>query len=163
VALEADDVNPVRVRPAASRDVPAMTRVINAAYRVEDFFKAGDRTDEHAIAALLAADAFLIVEDERGMCGCVYVQQSGDRGYFGMLAVDPARQGEGHGRRLVEAAERHCRALGCTRMDLSIVNLRTELPPFYRKLGYEEVGTAPFPEPAQVTRPCHMIKMAKPL
>lgn len=46
-------------------------------------------------------------------------------------------------------------------MDITVVNLRTELPPFYQKLGYEEVGTAPLHEGMNVTQPAHLIKMSK--
>jgi hypothetical protein len=47
-------------------------------------------------------------------------------------------------------------------MDLSVVNLRTELPRFYDRLGYTETGTAPFTDP-RATRPCHFVLMSKRL
>jgi ribosomal protein S18 acetylase RimI-like enzyme len=153
----------MRIRLATQEDVPALVRVINRAYHVEAFFKAGDRTDASQIAELLAKDAFLVAEDEGGVAGAVYVKITGERGYFGMLSVDPSRQRGGLGRALVEAAERHCRDRGCTIMDLVVVNLRIELPPIYRKLGYEETGTAPFPDLESATQPCHLITMSKPL
>jgi hypothetical protein len=48
-------------------------------------------------------------------------------------------------------------------MDLQIVNLREELPAFYRKLGYEETGTAPFPTDVVTKLPCQFVKMSKVL
>jgi hypothetical protein len=42
------------------------------------------------------------------------------------------------------------------------VNLRAELPPLYRRLGYMESGTAPFEDDA-LTRPCHFVMMSKPV
>jgi len=50
-------------------------------------------------------------------------------------------------------------------MDLTLVNLRTELHPFYGKLGYRIVGTeTPRPELAsRANRPVHLIRMSKPL
>jgi hypothetical protein len=48
-------------------------------------------------------------------------------------------------------------------MDLNVVNLREELPPFYRKRGYAEQGTAPFPGDAPTKLPCHFVRMSKPL
>jgi hypothetical protein len=47
-------------------------------------------------------------------------------------------------------------------MDLRIVNLRADLPPFYRRLGYVETGTEPFAADAKPSQPCHFIKMSKP-
>ena len=50
-------------------------------------------------------------------------------------------------------------------MELTVVNLRTDLPPYYRKLGYVEVGEEPMPEEwaSRINRPCHFIRMARSL
>ncbi len=156
-----------RVREVTPHDVPALVRLINVAYRVEDFFIQGDRTHDAEIRGLLTSDCFLVVDGDdpaKGhLAGAVYVSIEGDRGYFGMLAVDPARQGKGLGRALVAAAEDLCRRRGCRFLDLSVVDLRTELPPFYNKLGYKEFGVAPFPDPSKLTRPAQLIRMTKVL
>jgi GNAT superfamily N-acetyltransferase len=91
------------------------------------------------------------------------VEPRGERGYFGLLAVDPGLQRSGLGSRLVAAAEEFCHAAGCQFMDLTIVNLRTELPGFYNRLGYTESGILPFPSDQQANQPCHLVKMSKPL
>ena len=41
----------MNTRTAAVEDAPALAAVINIAYRVEDFFKIGDRTDANDIRA----------------------------------------------------------------------------------------------------------------
>lgn len=150
--------------PSASRDdVPDLVRVINAAYEVEKFFVSGDRTDAEVIRHLMTKGIFLVERDGAGsVAGCVYVERRGSRGYFGMLAVDPSRQGTGLGRRLIEAAEQHVRDGGATAMDIRVVNLRTELPPFYRRLGYVESGTEEASDP-RALQPFHFIVMSKPL
>lgn len=113
---------------------------------------------------LLSRGAFLLLEDADGaLAGCVYVETGGERGSFGMLSVDPAQKARGLGRRLVAAAEAACRARGCRHLDLQVVSLREELFPFYRRLGYVEAGTAPFPETSRLKRPCHMALMTKRL
>ena len=80
-----------------------------------------------------------------------------------MLSVDPARQGQGLGRALVAAAEARCQAAGCHEMEIEVVNLRTELPPFYRRLGYTQKVPVRSLSDERVTQPCHFIVMAKPL
>jgi ribosomal protein S18 acetylase RimI-like enzyme len=106
---------------------------------------------------------FLLAEDAAGLAGCVYVELRGDRGYLGLLGVDPARQGAGLGRKLMDAAENYFREAGCRAVDLRIVSARTPLPAFYRHLGYVQTGTAPLPSDAPVKVPCHFILMSKTL
>jgi GNAT superfamily N-acetyltransferase len=151
------------LRSATAADAHAVAALINAAYQVERFFIEGDRTSEDEVRGYMAKGTFLLAERDGAPIGCVYVEQRGDRGYFGLLAVAPAQHGRGLGRSLIEAAEERFLRAGCRAVDISVVDLRTELPPFYRRLGYVETGTAPFPDPEKATRPCHFILMSKPL
>jgi len=155
------------VRLATTEDVPALARVINDAYRVEEFFLGGPRISEPELRDKLATPgaAFLVIDGPAPgtLAGAVYVELREGRGYFGLLAADPARQGEGLGRALVEAAEAHCRSAGCTVLDIDVVNLRLELPAFYARFGFQPVGTAPFPGGARLKRPAHLVVMSKPI
>lgn len=154
-------------RTATADDVAALVLVINAAYRVEDFFVHGDRTSEEDVRARLTDPngAFLVVDapGDNTLAGAVYVEIRGDRGHFAMLAVDPARQKQGIARTLVLAVEAHCLAAGCRYLDIDVVNLRRELPPFYDKLGFVPQGTAPFPDATKLRRAAHVVLMTKPL
>lgn len=147
---------------AAPDDIPDLVRVINAAYEVEKFFVSGDRTDIETARRLMTTGVFVIARDDGGLTGCVYVEQRGTRAYFGMLSVEPARQGSGLGRRLVDEAEQYARDHGCDAMDIRVVNLRSELLPFYHKLGYLERATEPVDDP-RALQPFHFIVMSKAL
>jgi ribosomal protein S18 acetylase RimI-like enzyme len=151
----------LRFRVASVADAEALARLINAAFRVEQPFIEGDRIDAPGVRSYMAKGKFLVAEDSGRLAGCVYVELRGDRGYLGLLGVDPPRQGSGLGRKLMDAAENYFREAGCRAIDLRIVSARTPLPSFYRHLGYLETGTAPFaPEvPAKVL--CHYILMSK--
>jgi len=157
----------MNARLATAAEAPALTRLINSAYRVEAFFITGDRITEAEVVARIeqAHSGFLVLTaaGDPGPAGAVFVEVRGDRGYFGLLSVDPARQGTGLGRILVEAAEAHCRAAGCQVLDIDVVNLRTELPSFYAKFGFEATGTSPFPAPGKLKQPIHLVLMSKPL
>jgi ribosomal protein S18 acetylase RimI-like enzyme len=154
-------------RYATHDDLPALVRLINLAYRVEDFFVNGDRTNTNEIAVRLAEPnvRFLVVpvKDSEDLAGAVEVEVTGDRGHFAMLSVDPAFQGQGLGRLLVNAVEDHCRSAGCNALDLEIVNLRLELPAYYAKLGFTPVRTAAFPRKEKLTRNAHLVIMSKSL
>ena len=150
-------------RVAKLDDAENIARLVNAAFRAESFFTNGDRTNPEKVRELLQKGKFLLTEEAGRLTGCVYVELHGDRGYFGLLAVEPALQRSGLGSRMIAAAEDYCRASDCRFMDLTIVNLRTELPAFYHRLGYAESGTLPFPRDQHTNQPCHLIKMSKTL
>jgi len=134
----------METRTAQLDDAENIARLVNAAFRPERFFIAADRTNPDKVRELLQKGKFLLVEEDGLLAGCVYVELRGERGYFGLLAVDPSLQRSGLGSRMVAAAEAYCRDAGCRFMDLTIVNLRAELPGFYNRLGYVESGTLPF-------------------
>ncbi len=152
-----------RFRVAELADGQAITRLINAAFQVERFFLDADRIDIEEVRARLARGRFLLAEEDGAINGCVYVEPDGERAYLGLLSVEPTLQRSGMGKLLMDAAEDHCRAAGCRFMDLRVVNVREELPPFYQKLGYVQSGTAPFPEDTRTLVPCHFLIMSKPL
>jgi len=157
------DRNDARIRLAQSADVEALAGMINSAFRVELPFIEGDRINADGVREYMKKGRFLLVEDSVGLAGCIYVEVRGDRGYLGLLGVEPRRQGTGLGRKLMDAAEDYFRTANCVAIDLRIVSARTLLPVFYRHLGYVETGTAPLPPDAPVKVPCHFILMSKML
>ena len=149
---------------AATADAERIAALVNDAFRPERFFIDGDRTNPEKVRALLEKGKFFLAEEAGKLVGCVYVEVRGERGYFGLLSVDPARQKGGLGSRLVKAAEEYCRAAGCRFIDITMVNVRTPLFTYYRRLGYVEDGTLPFPQEQHAPKiPCHLIKMFKAL
>jgi GNAT superfamily N-acetyltransferase len=160
-AKAASQSGALRFRAADLDDVDALVRLINSAFRIELPYIEGDRIDAVGVHSYMAKGKFLVAEDSAGLVGCVYVELHGDRGYLGLLGVDPPRQGTGLGRKLMAAAENFFREAGCIAVDLRIVSARTPLPPFYRHLGYVETGTAPFAPEVPAKVPCHYILMSK--
>jgi GNAT superfamily N-acetyltransferase len=154
----------LQIRVAEVRDEEATVSVINAAFRrAENFFIDRDRIDVEAVRELLRKGKFLVADDNGALAGCVYVELRGDRSYLGLLAVDPQLQRVGLGSALMTAAEDYCAKAGSRFMDLQIVNLRQENHAFYRRRGYVETGTVPFPPDLNTKLPCHFVTMSKPL
>ncbi len=152
------------VRAATEADIPEIIRVTNRAYRAESFCIAGERTDLDDIRALCEGGLFLVIDDAdcpTQLLGSVYVKTAGARGYLGMLAVNPDAQGQGLSRLLVAAVEAHCHAAGCGFVDLTVVNLRDDLFPYYRKFGFIEGDVIAFPVPERMLKPLHLVQMSK--
>src|SRR5512132_3381445 len=149
------------LRTATADDVPRIVALLNAAFAMERDFIDKDRTSAPEIERYMTSGTFFVVDgDAGGLASCMYLEQRGERLYLGMLAVSPSQQGRGLGRQMMTAAERHAASLGCVAIDIRIVNRRTELPPFYRALGFVDCGTEPFEDPF-LTQPTHFVRMTK--
>lgn len=154
------------IRPATAADSDRLIPHINAAFARAEPFMGGPRTDPERLSAAMTKGAILLAEDGGGaLVASIYTEVRGERGYIGMLAVAPGRQRGGVGRQMMHAAEDYLRAHGCKAADLTVLSIRTELPPVYRSYGYEETGIEPFvyPHPLKDGLETHCIVMSKAL
>ncbi len=163
VALESG--SSLTIRKATPADAKRLIDLINSAFAIESFLE-GTRTDAARLASSFEKGSILVMEDAAAeIVACVSIEVHGTRGYMGQLAVDPAHQGTGLARRMCEAAEQRLREQGCQVLDISVLSLRPELLPIYRRFGFVETGTEPFafPRTFKSGEPCHCILMSKAL
>ena len=153
----------LHLRLAEAADSEALVRLINEAFAVEKIVIDGERIDSEKVQALFETGHFLLLHEAEQLVGCVYVEVKGKRGYLGLLGVRPGRQKSGFGRRLTAAAEDFFRKAGCEAVDLRIVSVRAELPPFYERLGYAATAIAPIPDTIPLKIPSHFIVLSKRL
>lgn len=88
------------------------------------------------------------------LAGCVFLADRGDDLYIGKLAVEPAMQGKGVGRALMDATERHARGLGRTALELQTRVELTGNQAAFARLGFRETGRSAhegFDRPTSVT------------
>lgn len=78
----------------------------------------------------------LILEDGDRIVATAMVGQDGHRGWVYYVAVDPDRQGEDLGRRIMGAAEERLQADGVPKVHLMVRGSNTEVIGFYQRLGY---------------------------
>jgi ribosomal protein S18 acetylase RimI-like enzyme len=166
MTLAEETTGPIlRVREATAADQDRIIPLINSAFAIETFLD-GERTNPERMTEAMARGVFLVAEDAGGrMAACVYVETRGERGYVGQLAVDPARQGQGIGRRMMRAAEEYLRRHGCVAVDIIVLSLRPDLLPFYQGIGFVETSRGPFTPVRKVKEgfECQAIRMAKAL
>ncbi len=148
---------------ASAAEAEALVPLINRAFAVEMPFFTSERIDLKKTLEHFEKGTFLIATNGGDLTGCNYVELRGDTGYFGLLSVDPAWQGRGLGKRLIEEAESFCRKAGCVRMQIRVLNHRTELPPFYEKLGYHAAALEEVEQEPTARMPYHFILMEKAL
>jgi ribosomal protein S18 acetylase RimI-like enzyme len=155
---------PMKIRPATASDADDIARIINAAFEIEREFRRGERTSPSDVLTSISTrhEIFFVAEEDGRLVGAVEVRVDGAAGYFGMLAVDASVRRGGIGRALVEAAEAHCRAAGCSVMTMSTGENRTELIPYYEKMGYRVTAVEPSTNPA-FKYPIRVVSMEKRL
>jgi len=169
-------------RTASAADVPAVAALIERAYRgpvaatgwtTETELLTGPRTSEQHVADLAAEpdSRFVLAEADGTLVGSALVQEPeapGEAAYLGMFAVDPAYQGGGVGRAVVDAAERTARELwAAPAVRLTVISLRVELIAWYERRGFVRTGRHlpfPFHEASGALRPdFDLVEMQKPL
>ncbi|MFI7241270.1 GNAT family N-acetyltransferase [Streptomyces qinglanensis] len=149
---------PLTFRRAAEADIPALTALVESAYRGEtsragwtteaDLLE-GQRTDPEGVAAVVRdpKSILLVVERDGALVACCQLEHRGAEAYFGMFAVSPLLQGGGVGRAVLAEAERTVRAeWGAERMRMQVIRQREELIAWYERRGYRRTGElSPFP------------------
>lgn len=154
------------LRVATARDAEAIAALINVAYAVERHFVRGDRIDRAGVLEALGKGTFLVRHDRHrpapsALDACVYLEPRGRVGYLGTLSIDPGLQGRGLGHRVLVEGERWLAERGCSTIEIVVVDLRTELFPWYEKRGYRRIGTRPFTDVERMRQPCEFVVMRK--
>jgi len=134
----------VRREPATFCDWEAVLKLLQAAFAYQD-----DRIDPkssvHALdAASIASKAreehLFIALDEGELIGCVFARAEPGALYVGKLAVLPPRQGEGIGRRLMQATEEFARQTDHKVMELDTRIELIENHETFAAMGYVKTG-----------------------
>lgn len=163
---------------AAHKDASDIAALVNRAYRPvagtggwthETEWIRGSRTSEHqVIASMNIGSVMLIRRKADSIIACVQVSIDGSVACIGMLATDPELQGRGHGKLMLESAERYAVQAGApTTLKISVIECRTELVAFYERRGYRRTGIASaYPITGEfgvpVTNGVKVLEMTKP-
>ncbi|KAI8085085.1 acyl-CoA N-acyltransferase [Halteromyces radiatus] len=153
-----DTSSVIIVRQATLADLEIkedIQKIINGAYRSK-----GGWTDESALVngqratledmethikdtvnVLFLAFEKKAGEDQMTVVGTVQIQPDGpDEAEIGLLSVDQSLQSRGIGGRLVRTAMDEMKIRGYKRAVIHVLDVRTEILAWYRKLGFVETG-----------------------
>jgi len=127
------------LRPATAADVPRLTELVHAAYgHYTDRLGATPRpmTDDYAA---VVPNSRVTVAEHGGVIAGLIVLRVTDEGFLvDNVAVDPAHQGTGIGRALLEFAEGAARRQGFDSVHLYTHERMTENLALYSCIGYVE-------------------------
>ena len=154
----------ISFRSATCDDVDAIVMLVESAYRgdasrigwtTEADFLDGRRTGRDEVGACIARPRSRILLAENGsastgdrqLLACAHVADENGVGYFGMFSVQPVLQNTGIGNAMLVEAERIVREeWKLPTMQMTVIDIRVDLIPWYERRGYRRTGiTKPFP------------------
>ncbi|MDE2333368.1 MAG: GNAT family acetyltransferase [Rhodospirillales bacterium] len=97
-----------------------------------------DPATDIALARRGPNSTILVMEQEGAVAASVMLGQDGHRGWVYYVAVAPALQGRGLGRRMMQAAETWLATQGVRKVQLLVRNGNEPARRFYGSLGYRE-------------------------
>ncbi|KMO68186.1 GNAT family N-acetyltransferase [Mycolicibacterium obuense] len=132
------------VRAAQPADVPAIERIVAAAYSpyIDRIGRAPAPMETNHYDLVSTADQVYVLTDEDPdglIVGVLVLVDEPDHVFVDSVAVATERRGRGHGRTLLAFAEQRAHERGCGEVRLYTNAAMTENLVFYPRLGYVEV------------------------
>ena len=146
------------ITKATLEEIPALTLLINSAYRGETSKKGwtteahlleGKRTDDEEMTEILLnpKNTILKYTENDQIIGSVLLVEKEHQLYLGMLTVSPELQNSGIGKKMLAEAENQAKALGLSSIIMTVISVREELIAWYKRHGYLDTGEREvFPE-----------------
>src|SRR5271168_2701730 len=130
-----------RIRAAATADVPAIAEIVDQAYRhyIARIGKPpGPMIDDYAVR--VSEGAVWVLEEGAVIAAIIVLLPAPNYLLLDNIAVSPARQGLGLGRRLLAFAEDEALRRGYREIRLYTHQTMVENQRLYSSIGYEETG-----------------------
>ena len=130
-----------RIRAATAADVPAIADVVDQAYRhyiARIGRPPGPMLDDYAARVL--EGVVWVLEEGSVIAGIIVLLPAADYLLLDNIAVSPARQGSGLGRRLLAFTEAEALRRGYREIRLYTHQTMVENQRLYASIGYEETG-----------------------
>ncbi|SDF58460.1 GNAT family N-acetyltransferase [Chitinophaga filiformis] len=153
------------ISPVTAADIPAVTQLINSAYKGEAGSKSwtseghlveGERTTEAALLDLISRPGvtiFKCCDMQSVILGSVLLEKKETTLYLGMLSVLPGVQTAGIGSRLIQYSEAFAREHQYNTITITVIDKRKELIDWYRRKGFEPTGNeVPFSNKSSAAR-----------
>ena len=129
----------IRLRRATQADAPRLREVVRAAYgRYVERVGREPRPMVENYVDVVAAKQVTVAERDGEIAGLVVLDVEDEGFVVDNVAVDPAHQGAGVGRALLEHAEAAARKAGFDSIYLYTHELMTENVALYERIGYVE-------------------------
>jgi ribosomal protein S18 acetylase RimI-like enzyme len=134
-------IDALRIRAATAADVPAIANIVDQAYRhyiARIGIPPGPMLDDYA--ARVSEGSVWVLEEGALIVAIIVLLPAPNYLLLDNIAVSPARQGLGLGRRLLAFAEAEALRRGYSEIRLYTHETMVENQRLYASIGYEEMG-----------------------
>lgn len=140
------------IHMAVKADVPALTQLINSAYRGKeslagwtseaDFISGEVRTLPQDVEKSITDPQSVILKycEKEALLGSVKLERKYNKIFLSMLSVKPTHQANGIGKALMKAADEYTIAQGLSQIYMTVISIREELIEWYKRRGYKDTG-----------------------
>ena len=139
----------IKPAPAEFSDWEALMALLHAAFAFQhdrvDPPSSLHRFDAKSIAVKAREEQLFLALDDGTLVGCIFGKPKSSVLYVGKMAVSPQRQGQGIGRRLMQAAEGLARRSGLGALELETRIELTENHETFAALGFVKVSEGAHP------------------
>ena len=139
--MTSDENSPAMIRPAVPNEADAVRALVRGAYAhyvARLGREPGPMRDDYA--QRIADGQVWVLEVEGELVGVLVLTERPERFLLENVAVVPAAQGKGYGRRLIIFAEDEARRRGHDELQLYTNVLMVENIALYQHLGFREIG-----------------------
>lgn len=127
----------ISIRPGSLDDLDDVMRIMGQAFR--PCFGEGWTRSQCAGILPMTGVSLTIAEDEHGAIGFSLARAVADEAELLLIAIDPARQGQGAGNLLLRHFIRAARSVGATRLHLEVRDGNPAVD-LYRRAGFMPAG-----------------------
>lgn len=146
---------PPKISIATLNDAKVITKISNAAYKgtgqgwtdwthLKDICQDVPRTNENEVKSLIEKypSVFVIYTGDDGTVdGSLYLEDIGEkRFHLWLMAVDPSKQNQGIGRKLLNGASEYGKRNGYKFIEMLTSNSRVDVVAWYERCGFTKTG-----------------------
>ena len=128
------------IRLARDRDIDDLVSLINEAYFYQDAIMGASRTSPLHLRKRVSETQFYIVESNKRLIACVYLEPKGNSLHFGLLTVIPDFRGKGLAQAIMTSIEQYAEDEKYESIELDYMSIAPWLKEYYEKYGFRETG-----------------------
>lgn len=130
----------VTLRKVNDVDIDTLVAIINDAYSYQNEAKGVLRTNQEHLVKRISETEFYVIEKNKKLVGCVYLESHQESLHFGLLTIIPELRGTGLGLAIMNAIIKFAKSNQYKYLELDYMSVAPWLKKYYEKYGFKDTG-----------------------